>query len=72
MLGGDLFVGALGGTLGTLLLLVNLVLVIAALISIFNREDTDVTGNSRVLWALVVLLLPFGWLGYFVLARRPM
>lgn len=43
---------------------------IAALISIFQRTDSQVAGDSRVLWALVVLFIPFAWVVYFLMGRR--
>ncbi|MDQ3554794.1 MAG: PLDc N-terminal domain-containing protein [Chloroflexota bacterium] len=43
---------------------------IAALVSIFQRTDEQVVGDSRVLWALVVLFVPFGFLAYFLVGRR--
>ena len=43
---------------------------IAALVSIFQRSDQQVAGNSRVLWALVILFLPFAWVVYFLAGRR--
>jgi Phospholipase_D-nuclease N-terminal len=43
---------------------------IAALISIFQRTDSQVAGDSRVLWALVVLFIPFAWVIYFLMGRR--
>lgn len=44
---------------------------IAAIISVFGRTDAQVAGNSRVLWALVVLFIPFAWVVYFLMGRRP-
>ncbi|MBA2557822.1 MAG: PLDc N-terminal domain-containing protein [Chloroflexi bacterium] len=44
---------------------------IIALIDLFQRSDRDVAGDSRVLWAIVVLLVPFAWIVYFVVGRRP-
>jgi hypothetical protein len=41
-----------------------------ALIDLLRREDPQVVGNSRVLWALIVIFIPFGWLGYLVAGRR--
>lgn len=43
---------------------------IAALISLFGRDDTEVAGGSRVLWALVILFIPFAWVVYFLIGRR--
>jgi hypothetical protein len=43
---------------------------ILALVDLLRREDADVVGNSRVLWALIVLFIPFGWVAYFVAGRR--
>jgi hypothetical protein len=43
---------------------------IAALVSIFQRTDSQVAGDSRVLWALVVLFIPFAWVVYFLIGRR--
>lgn len=43
---------------------------IAALVSIFQRTDQQVVGDSRVLWALVVLFVPFGFVAYFLVGRR--
>ncbi len=43
---------------------------IAALVSMFQRTDEQVVGDSRVLWALVVLFVPFGFLAYFLVGRR--
>lgn len=43
---------------------------IAALVSIFQRSDAQVAGDSRVLWALVVLFVPFAWVVYFLAGRR--
>ena len=43
---------------------------IAALVSIFQRTDSHVAGDSRVLWALVVLFIPFAWVVYFLIGRR--
>jgi hypothetical protein len=54
-------------------LLIGLLLLIgpiAALISLFRREDSQVAGNSRVLWALVILLIPFAWVVYFLIGRK--
>lgn len=44
---------------------------IAALVSIFQRTDQQVVGDSRVLWGLVVLFVPFGFVAYFLVGRRP-
>jgi hypothetical protein len=43
---------------------------ILALVDLVRREDPDVVGNSRVLRALIVLFIPFGWVAYFVAGRR--
>ena len=41
-----------------------------ALVDLLKREDPQVVGDSRVLWALIVILIPFGWLAYLVAGRR--
>jgi hypothetical protein len=43
---------------------------LAALVSLFRRTDGDVVGGSRVLWGLVILVIPFAWLVYFLVGRR--
>lgn len=60
----------LGGTLGAVVALTTFIGGVLALISLFIRTDDQVVGDSRVLWALVVLLVPFAWLVYFVIGRR--
>lgn len=68
--------GDAGGFFGSLFLITILLSVlyfvglIAALVSLFQRTDQQVVGDSRVLWALVVLLVPFGFIGYFLFGRR--
>jgi hypothetical protein len=41
-----------------------------ALVSLFNRTDGEVAGGSRVLWGLVILVIPFAWIVYFLFGRR--
>jgi hypothetical protein len=43
---------------------------ILALVDLLRREDAGVVGNSRVLWALIILFIPLGWVAYFVVGRR--
>lgn len=43
---------------------------LAALVSLFRRTDSEVAGGSRVLWGLVILVIPFAWVVYFLLGRR--
>jgi H+/Cl- antiporter ClcA len=43
---------------------------ILALISLFRRSDNEVAGNSRVLWALVILFIPFSCVVYFLIGRK--
>jgi hypothetical protein len=43
---------------------------LAAIVSLFTRTDEQVAGGSRVLWALVILVIPFAWLVYFLFGRR--
>lgn len=40
------------------------------LVDLLRREDYEVVGNSRVLWALIVLFIPFAWIFHFALGRR--
>jgi hypothetical protein len=51
----------------SVLQLIGLVL---ALVDILRREDPDVVGDSRVIWVLIVILIPFAWLAYFLFGRR--
>jgi hypothetical protein len=44
--------------------------VIGALVSLFQRTDQQVVGDSRILWALVMLFIPFGFIAYFLVGRR--
>jgi len=68
--------GGFGGAFGTifafwlLLSVAYFVGLVAALVSIFQRSDLQVVGDSRVLWALVVLFIPFGFVAYFLMGRR--
>lgn len=43
---------------------------IAVLISLFRRSDNEVAGGSRVLWAIVVIFIPFAWIVYFLVGRK--
>jgi hypothetical protein len=43
---------------------------LAAIVSLFRRTDGEVAGGSRVLWALVILVIPFAWIVYFAFGRR--
>jgi ABC-type amino acid transport system permease subunit len=64
------------GAFGSIIMLVFLfaafqvVGVIAAFVSLFQRTDQQVVGDSRILWALVVLFIPLGFVAYFLLGRR--
>ena len=65
--------GAAFGTIfafGLLLTVGHFVGLVAAMVSIFQRSDLQVVGDSRVLWALVVLFIPFAWAAYFLMGRR--
>jgi hypothetical protein len=50
--------------------IIHLVGQLVALIDILRREDPQLTGDSRLLWVLIVIFVPFGWLLYFVIGRR--
>jgi hypothetical protein len=41
-----------------------------ALLDILRREDPQLLGDSRLLWVLIVIFVPFGWLFYFIVGRR--
>lgn len=41
-----------------------------ALVDILRREDPDVVGDSRVIWVIIVIFIPFAWLAYFLVGRR--
>lgn len=56
--------------LAFVLSIVHLVGQIWALVDLLKRDDPHVVGDSRVLWALIVIFIPFGWLGYLVAGRR--
>jgi hypothetical protein len=43
---------------------------VVALVDILRREDPDVVGDSRVIWVIIVILIPFAWVAYFLLGRR--
>ena len=60
-----LFMGLFFGVMG-LLFLVPLVLVVYTFMDIFNRDDI---AAGKLLWSLVVLLVPFAGLGIYWLAR---
>ena len=68
--------GGFGGAFGTIFAfwllssVAYFVGLVAALVSIFQRSDLQVVGDSRVLWALVVLFVPFGFVAYFLMGRR--
>ena len=53
-----------------LLSIAHLIGQIWAIIDLLKREDPQVAGNSRVVWALVIIFLPFGWLVYLAAGRR--
>lgn len=67
---GDLGFFASFFLIGLLLSAIYFIGLIAALVSIFQRTDQQVVGDSRVLWALVVLFVPFGFIAYFIVGRR--
>ena len=41
-----------------------------ALVDLLGRQDAQVVGDSRVLWALIVIFIPFAWLAYLIAGRR--
>jgi hypothetical protein len=43
---------------------------VVALVDILRREDPDVVGDSRVIWVIIVILIPFAWVAYFLFGRR--
>jgi len=53
-----------------LLGVVHLIGQILAVVDIVRREDPQVVGDSRLLWVLIVIFVPFGWLVYFIIGRR--
>lgn len=42
-----------------------------SLVDLFQRRDSDVAGDSRVLWAIVIVFVPLAWLVYLLAGRRP-
>jgi hypothetical protein len=53
-----------------ILAIVHFVGQLLALLDILRREDAQLLGDSRLLWVLIVIFVPFGWLFYFIVGRR--
>lgn len=54
-----------------ILLIVDLILVVAALISCLSAEDEDIRALPRVVWVLIILLFsPVGPIAWFVAGRE--